>query len=138
MKNSPHVGRAAMLAALVLVFAAATVMAQDPVKVAPNNFKVLLENDQVRVLDFHSKHGEKIGMHSHPNSAYYYISGTKTKFTSPDGKVEEREGTAGQAAWRDAETHASEYIGPGESHVVLVELKGKAAKAASKAAPKKK
>ena len=66
MKNSRHVGRAALLAALVLVFAAATVLAQDPMKVAPNNFKVLLENDQVRVLDFHSKPGDKIGMHSHP------------------------------------------------------------------------
>ena len=40
----------------------ATARAQDPVKVAPNNFKVLLENDQVRVLDFHNKGGEKIPM----------------------------------------------------------------------------
>ena len=138
MKNNRHVGRAAMLAALVMVFAAATVLAQDPVKVAPNNFKVLLENDRVRVLDFHSKPGDKIGMHSHPSSVYYYVAGSKTKFTSPDGKVTERESKLGQSAWRDPETHASEYVGTGESHVVLVELKDKAAKAASKAAPKKK
>lgn len=97
MKNSSHVGRAALLAALVLVFAAATVMAQDPVKVAPNNFKVLLENDRVRVLDFHSKPGEKIEMHSHPDYVTYSVSDTKTKFTSPDGKVTECESKAGQA-----------------------------------------
>src|SRR2546429_9655511 len=29
-----------------------TARAQDPVQVAPNHFKVLLENDQVRVLAF--------------------------------------------------------------------------------------
>lgn len=138
MKSSWHVGSAAMLAALLLVFAAATVLAQDPVKVAPNNFKVLLENDRVRVLDFHSKPGEKIGMHSHPDYVTYDVSDTKTKFTSTDGKVTERESKAGQATWRNAETHASEYIGTGDPHAVLVELKGKAAKAASKAAPKKK
>lgn len=135
MKNSRHVGRAALLAVVVVLFAAGTVLAQDAVKVAPNNNKVLLENDQVRVIDFHSKPGVKIPMHSHPDMVVYSISGGKTKFTSPDGKVTEREGKPGQATWRDAETHASEYIGTGEAHAVLIELKGKAA---PKTAPKKK
>ncbi len=138
MKNSPHVWRGVVLLALVVVFAAGTLWAQDPVKVAPNNHKVLLENDQVRVLDFHSKAGEKISMHWHPNYVVYAISGGKTKFTSPDGKVTERESKAGQATWREAETHASEYAGTGEAHAVLVELKGKSATAAPQGAPKKK
>ncbi len=137
MNNSPHAGRAALLAAFILVFAAGTVLAQDPVKVAPNNFKVLLENDRVRVLDFHSKGGEKIPMHSHPDYVVYTLSGTKSRSTSPDGKITERELKPDQAIWRGAETHATEYIGTGEAHNVLVELKGKAAKT-SKAAPKKK
>src|SRR5262249_43946944 len=46
--------------ALVLVFAAGTLKAQDPVKVSPEHFKVLLDNERVRVLDFHSKGGDKI------------------------------------------------------------------------------
>jgi quercetin dioxygenase-like cupin family protein len=51
------------------------------VKVARNNFKVLLENEHVRVLDFHSKSGEKIPMHSHPAYVTYAISGSgKTTF----------------------------------------------------------
>jgi hypothetical protein len=117
-----------LIPAFVLVFAAGTALAQDPVKVAPNNFKVLLENDRVRVLDFHSKPGEKIGMHSHPAVVAYSIAGSgKTKFTSPDGKTTERPITVGQAFWRDAETHASEYIGTGETHTLLVELKAQAA-----------
>ncbi len=136
MKNSRQVGMEVLFTALVLVFAAGTALAQDPVKVAPNNFKVLLENDRVRVLDFHSKTGEKIPMHSHPAYISYAISGSgKTKFTSADGKTSERGGTVGEAAWRDPETHASEYLGPGDIHALLVELKSKPAKA--KAAKKK-
>ncbi len=129
MKNSRHVVVAVLFAALVLVFAAGTALAQDPVKVAPNNFKVLLDNDRVRVLDFHSK-GEKIPMHSHPDYfSYSFVTG-KTRFTSADGKTTEMEGKAGSVTWHDAETHASEYLGTGEAHALLVELKAKPHKTA--------
>jgi quercetin dioxygenase-like cupin family protein len=111
--------------ALVLLFAAGTARAQDPVKVAPNNFTVLLENERVRVLDFHTKAGVKIPLHSHPAYISYSISGAgKTKFTSADGKVTEPPAKTGQATWHEAETHASEYEGTGTAHVLLVELKG--------------
>jgi len=104
----------------------ATVRAQDPVKVAPNNFTVLLENDQVRVLDFHSK-GEKIPMHSHPKYLTYDIAGSgKTIFTWPDGKTTEGENKPGQTTWGEATTHASQSTG--EIHALLVELKAKPAK----------
>ena len=107
--------------------AGAAAHAQDPVKVAPNNFTVLLENDQVRVLDFHNKGGEKIPMHSHPTYLTYGISGSgKTIFTSPDGKTREAENKPGTAAWNEAETHASESTA--EIHSLLIELKAHTAK----------
>jgi len=135
MKNSARIMVGVLVVALFVVFGAGTALAQDPVKVAPNNFKVLLENERVRVLDFHAKGGEKIPMHSHPAYIAYIISGSgKTKFTSADGKTTEREGMAGTATWRDAETHAAEILGSGETHVLLVELKG----SAHKMGPKKK
>jgi len=111
--------------ASVPILAAGVLWAQDPVKVAPKNFQVLLENDHVRVLEFHSKSGEKIPMHSHPGYVALSIAGSgKTKFTSSDGKVTEAPAKVGQVRWRDAETHASEYTGEGETRVWLVELKG--------------
>jgi quercetin dioxygenase-like cupin family protein len=114
--------------AFVLILGAGTLRAQDPVKAAPNNFTVLLENERVRVLDFHSTTGQKIPMHSHPAYISYSISGSgKTKFTAPDGKTTERPAITGQATWHDPETHASEYIGAGGTHVLLVELKPPAA-----------
>ena len=121
-----------MLCALASIFITGTAKAQDAVKVAPDHFKVLLDNDQVRVLEFHSKPGEKIGIHSHPNYFIYSFSAGKTKFTSPDGKTEERDSQVGQTTWREAETHASEFVGPGEAHSLLVELKGRAKKATKK------
>ena len=120
---SPRVAASSL--ALVLMLAAGTARAQDPVKVAPNNFTVLLENERVRVLDFHTKAGVKIPLHSHPAYISYSISGAgKTKFTSADGKVTEPPAKTGQATWHEAETHASEYEGTGTAHVLLVELKG--------------
>lgn len=95
---------------------------QDPVTAAPNNVKVLLENDRVRVLDFSAKAGEKIPMHSHPAYVSYLISGSgKTKFTSADGKVTESEAKAGQALWHEAETHSSESTSA--VHALIIELK---------------
>ena len=70
-KCCPTLGALALCCAGV-----ATARAQDPVQVAPNDFKVLLENDQVQVLDFHSKGGEKIPVHSHRAYLTYDISGS--------------------------------------------------------------
>jgi quercetin dioxygenase-like cupin family protein len=124
LTGSAHAVIAGLPLAFVMICTAGTVQAQDPVKAAPKNFKVLLENERVRVLDFHSTPGEKIPMHSHPAYISYSISGSgKTKFTSQDGKVTERPANTGQATWHDAETHASEYSGSGAAHVLLIELK---------------
>jgi len=113
--------------AVALLCGTGTARAQDPVKVAPKNFRVLLENDQVRVLDFTASAGEKIPTHSHPAYISYSISGAgKTKFTYPGGKTTEPAAKTGQARWHEAETHASEYQGTGSTHVLLIELKGPA------------
>jgi hypothetical protein len=119
----------ALVVALGSLGAAGSAGAQDPVKVAPKNFTVLLENDRVRVLDFHANAGEKIPMHTHPAYISYSISGAgKTKFTAPDGKVTEKPANTGQATWHEGETHASQYEGSGGAHVLLVELKSAAGK----------
>ena len=132
MRRSPgstHRVMGGMVVTIGLICAAGTAQAQDPVKVAPNKFKVLLENDRVRVLDFHSNAGDKIPMHSHPAYISYSISGAgKTKFTTADGKVTEKPANTGQATWHEAERHASEYIGSGGTHVLLVELKSPSGK----------
>ncbi len=62
----------------ILVFAMAK--AQDAAKVDPAHYKVILNNNQVRVLDVHHKPGEKSPMHSHPNHVVYSFTDSTVKF----------------------------------------------------------
>lgn len=114
---------ASLAFATLSLLALPIVRAQDMVKVAPKNCKVVLENDQVRVIRVVLKPGEKVEMHSHPANIVYFLTGGKAKYTSPDGKTEERESRAGQAVWSEAATHATENVGTTESRVLVIELK---------------
>ena len=110
-----------LLIALVLCFTGATTAAQDMAKVAPNNVKVLLDNDKTRVLDVQVKAGEKLPMHSHPAYILYSLSDAKVKTTLADGKVMDTEFKAGEARWNDKVTHANEALT--DVHVLVIELK---------------
>ena len=123
MKNITHLVMALLVATVLLVFAPGTAVAQDMVKVAPKNCKVLLDNDRVRVVRVVMKPGEKLDMHSHPAYILYSFTAGKAKFTSADGKSEERESKAGQTTWLEPVTHSSENVGTAENRALLIELK---------------
>ena len=98
-------------------------MAGDAVEVAPQAYKVMFENERVRVLENHSKPGDKTGTHSHPALVGIAVTGGKFRFTRADGQPVEAELKAGEVLYMDAVEHATENIGEDEAHVVLVELK---------------
>ena len=95
----------------------------DAVKVAPHVYKVLVDNDRVRVLEARMKPGEKTTMHSHPAVVAYGVNDGKYKFTSPDGQSMDIEMSAGQAMYMDSVEHATENTGSTEGLVILIELK---------------
>jgi len=66
-------------------------LCQDSVKTSPQLYKILLDNDQVRVLEFRLKPGEKEPMHSHPAGIVYVLGGATLKFTYTDGRARKRE-----------------------------------------------
>jgi hypothetical protein len=101
----------------------ATAAAQDPVKVAPENYKVLLNNAHVRVLDARIKPGQKIPMSARPNRVIYAIRPGTVKVTGSDGKTATRTRKAGEVWWSNAESIAVENTGKTETHNVVVELK---------------
>ena len=107
----------------VLAILWATAHAQDPVKTSPQYYKVLLENDQVRVLEYRLKAGEKEPMHSHPAGVVYVLSGAKLRFSYPDGRTEERSAATGETIWRDPTTHAVENVGETEAHAIAIDVK---------------
>ena len=95
----------------------------DAVKVAPDSYKVLLENDQVRVLEVRIKQGAKSEMHSHPRSVAICLNDQRLKFTFPNGKSEDADLKRGQTVWLDGLSHAVENIGTEDVSSVVVELK---------------
>ncbi len=121
MKSWLRFATVATIVAFTLLLMPLAARAQDPMKVAPDRFKVLFENDQVRVLDYTAKAGEKLAMHSHPDHVIYNVSGGKTKFTTSDGKSQEMESKSGTATWVPATTHSAEHHTA--VHGILVELK---------------
>lgn len=107
--------------ALILFVGAA--MAQDPLPLYPENYKVLLENDCVRVLDFQLKKGAREDFHAHPPAVTYVLTPFKIRFTFRDGSTRVREAKAGEVFYGDALIHASENIGETDAHGLLIEMK---------------
>ncbi|MDD5614858.1 MAG: hypothetical protein PHH85_01500 [Candidatus Methanoperedens sp.] len=96
----------------------------DVLKVAAKAYKLLMENEKVRVLDIRLKPGEKAPMHNHPSSHVVYVMNNATfKLTFPDGKNGEFDLKAGQTLWLEAGSHATENVGTTEGHNLVVEIK---------------
>jgi len=96
---------------------------QDPVKLSPQYYKVRLENDRVRVLEYSLKPGEKEVMHSHPAYVVHFLNDAKVRTTLPDGTKAEATVTKDEIVWRDPISHTTENIGRTEVHAFVVELK---------------
>jgi len=123
MKKLTYYMLSILLAALALGFATKMAMAEDLAKVMPDDVKVMVDNDQVRVLDVLHKPGVKEPMHSHPAYVSVYMSTTRVKVTTPDGKTVEKVRKAGEVSWSEATTHALESVGTAGSHTIVIELK---------------
>src|SRR5580765_9104018 len=102
-----------------IALAAPMALAQDPVKVDANHYKVMFENDQVRVLRIHYNPKEKSVMHEHPASVVVFLSNSKTRFTLPDGSATTDVGKAGQVRFSEAGKHLPEDIGATPVEAVL-------------------
>jgi len=116
------------LMCLSILFLVNTVTAQDPLKVGPNIYKKLLENDRVRMLEVTFAPGDSIAMHSHPDHAVYAVTAGKLRVTNSDGTTMVADLKAGDPIWFPAVAHAAKNIGAVPLKLVVVELKEKAPK----------
>jgi quercetin dioxygenase-like cupin family protein len=107
----------------LVAFASSVVLAQDPVKVAAANYKVILENASVRVLNVTYAAGAKSAMHQHPDSIAVSLAPATVRFTTPDGKSEDTEMANESSRYMPAGTHSPANIGKGPFQVILVEFK---------------
>jgi quercetin dioxygenase-like cupin family protein len=123
MKNLSHSLLGSFFALLFLLLFAGSVLAQDPTKVDSTHYKVVFENDQVRVLRITYDAGEKSVMHYHPDAVAVFTTDNRVNFTLPDGKVLETTAVRGQTIWTPAGKHLPQNVGEEPLEVILVEMK---------------
>ena len=97
-------------------------MPPDAVAVAPHMYKVVLENDRVRVLEARGKPGDTAEMHSHPAGVALTLANGQIRITLPGGQTVDTELKPNEVRYREPREHAGELIA-GELHMVLIELK---------------
>ena len=94
----------------------------DPVQTNPDHYKVVFENDRVRVLEYTDRPGDRTTPHEHPDSVMHTLSAFRRRLHSGDAH-RDVEMPAGLTGWLPAQQHAGENIGDTDTHVLFVELK---------------
>jgi quercetin dioxygenase-like cupin family protein len=115
--------RFGIVVGLFLSASAFQAFAQDPAKSDGDKYKVIMENDRVRVLEYKDKPGEKTSQHHHPDFVLYALSDFNRKLTLGNGKQVIKELKNGDVIWMKDQIHIGENIGKTETHALIVELK---------------
>ncbi|CAN5293397.1 hypothetical protein BH09ACT10_BH09ACT10_26090 [soil metagenome] len=98
-------------------------MSLDPVASNPDHYKVVFENERVRVLEYLDQPGDKTTPHEHPDSVMYTLSAFRRLLVA-GGQQKEVEMPSGFVGWLPAQQHSGENIGDTPTHALFVELKG--------------
>ena len=94
----------------------------DPTQTDPDRYKVIFENDRVRVLEYKDKPGDRTSPHRHPDSVMYTLSSFERRLIRGD-QHRDVQLQAGRVNWLSAQEHSGENIGTSDSHVIFVELR---------------
>lgn len=97
-------------------------MDADPTTTNPQFYRVLWENDDVRLLEYRDEPGEQTTPHEHPNSVMITLSDFDRRLISGD-QSREVSLRAGSAVWLPAQEHSGHNIGSTATHTIFVELK---------------
>ena len=95
----------------------------DPTITDPDKYKVVFENDRVRVLEYRDEPGQRTSPHEHPDSVMRTLSTFKRRLINAVGQSVDVSLTQGETRWLDAQIHSGENIGDTPTHVLFVELK---------------
>ena len=95
----------------------------DPTTTDPDKYKVIFENDRVRVLEYRDEPGQKTSPHEHPDSLMYTLSSFQRRLIGGSGESRDVALEPGEVRWLDAQSHSGENIGSTPTHVLFVELK---------------
>ena len=96
---------------------------RDPVVTDGDKYKVVLENDRVRVLEYRDSPGGRTSPHHHSDFVLCALSAFRRRFVLADGREVVRDVRPGDVAWSQAQSHIGENVGTTDTHVLIVELK---------------
>lgn len=96
---------------------------RDPIVTDGDKYKVVLENDRVRVLEYRDTPGQRTSPHHHPDYVLCALSAFKRRFVLSDGREAVREVRPGEVVGAKAHSHIGENVGSTDTHVLIVELK---------------
>jgi hypothetical protein len=94
----------------------------DPVRTNPDLYRVVLENQRVRVLDHLDQPGDCTLAHAHPDSVMVTLAGFTRRLQTEREEVQV-ELPAFHARWLDAQEHSGTNIGDTPTHCMFIELK---------------
>jgi beta-alanine degradation protein BauB len=106
----------------------------DPTRTDPDKYRVIFENERVRVLEYRDEPGQATRPHQHPDSVMYTLSSFDRRLIAESGESREVTLAAGEVRWLDAQIHSGENIGDSPTHVLFVELKDQPARGGDAAA----
>jgi tartrate-resistant acid phosphatase type 5 len=117
----------------VTMAAAEEELALDAMAADPDHHKILMENDQVRVLDTRVLPGERTPVHTHRWPATLYVTSWSDFLRRDahgdivvDSRSWDRQPVPGEALWLPPLTpHSIENIGQSELHLIAVEVKSR-------------
>jgi len=96
----------------------------DIVQTSPNQARVLMENEHVRIVEYFVKPGDKDVWHTHPPRSSYVVSGGKVKVYTENAEPKISEVKTGTSSWADhGAKHYVENVGDTDIKIILTEIK---------------
>ena len=95
----------------------------DGLAASPDNFRLVLENEQVRILEYHIDPGIRDRPHTHPSRVSHVISGGTLRIRLATGATfDVTEGTGETHLSGAAPLHDTENIGTTPIRILLIEV----------------
>ena len=96
----------------------------DPTVTDPDFYKLIFENERVRVVEYRDQPGDTTHRHRHPDSVMYTLTAFRRRISASDRHIDV-EIPAGAVRWVSAQEHSGHNTGDTDTHSIFVELKDK-------------
>ena len=95
----------------------------DPTTASPDNYKLLHEDDEIRLIEMNVKAGEIDNQHSHNDELVYFVSGGSVRIHLPDGQSMDADIPDGHVMAHEPWTHTVENTGSKDVRAIIFEKK---------------